>query len=48
VAARGFAPQNVNVEHVEEWCAQGDDFRTFLGDFMASLTQFVFSDGLSL
>ena len=22
----------------EEWCAQGDDFRTFLVDFVSSLT----------
>ena len=31
----------------EEWRAQGDDFRTFLADFLASLPQIEFPDGLS-
>ena len=31
-----------------KWCAQGDDFRTFLGDFVASLPQYDFPDGLRL
>jgi hypothetical protein len=26
----------------KKWCAQGDDFRTFLHDFVASLPQFDF------
>ena len=30
-----------------EWCAQGDDFRTFLHDLVASLPQFDLRDGLS-
>jgi hypothetical protein len=31
-----------------EWCAQGHDFRTFLGDFLASLPQFDIPGELSL
>jgi hypothetical protein len=30
----------------EEWRAQGDDFRTFLGDFVAALPRFEFPAGL--
>jgi hypothetical protein len=33
---------------IEKWRAQGDDFRTFLGDFVASLPQFNISSALSL
>ncbi len=32
----------------EKWCAQGDDFRTFLGEFVASLPQVEFPHRLSL
>jgi hypothetical protein len=32
----------------KEWCAQRDDFRTFLGDFVAALPQIEFPSGLSL
>ena len=32
----------------EEWCAQGDDFRTFLGEFVSSLPQCSLAPGLSL
>lgn len=32
----------------EEWRAQGDDFRTFLGDFVAALPQIEFPPGLNL
>jgi hypothetical protein len=32
----------------KEWCAQGDDFRTFLSDFVANLPQLDFLDVLSL
>jgi hypothetical protein len=32
----------------KEWRAQGDDFRTFLSDFVASLTQAKFPDGFGL
>ena len=31
-----------------KWRAQGDDYRTFLGDFVASLPQFDFLGALSL
>ncbi len=31
-----------------EWRAQGDDFRTFLGDFVAALPQIEFQAGLIL
>jgi hypothetical protein len=31
-----------------EWCAQGDDFRTFLGDFVATFPQTELYPGLSL
>jgi hypothetical protein len=31
-----------------KWCAQGDDFRTFLGDFVAALPQIVFPSGLNI
>jgi len=31
----------------EEWCAQGDDFRTFLGDFVACLPHIEIHAGLS-
>jgi hypothetical protein len=30
----------------EEWCAQGDDLRTFLGEFVSSLQQFDYRLGL--
>ena len=30
------------------WCAQGDDFRTFLGDFVAVVPQIEFVTGLNL
>src|SRR5882762_11414529 len=32
----------------KEWCAQGDDFRTFLGDFVTCLPKLEFPPGLSL
>jgi hypothetical protein len=32
----------------KKWRAQGDDFRTFLGDFVAALPQIDFPVGLSL
>jgi hypothetical protein len=35
----------IEEEEEEEWRTQGDDFRTFLGDFVASLTQFEFPAG---
>jgi hypothetical protein len=31
-----------------EWCAQGDDFRTFLANFVAALPQIEFLAGLNL
>jgi hypothetical protein len=33
---------------IERWCAQGDDFRTFLGDFVAGLPQIELASGLKL
>jgi len=32
----------------EKWRAQGDDFRTFLGDFVAALPKIVFPAELNL
>jgi hypothetical protein len=32
----------------KEWRAQGDDFRTFLDDFLAALPQIEFPAGLGL
>jgi hypothetical protein len=37
VMTRSLAAQNINVEHDDVWCAQGDDFRTFLGELVSSL-----------
>jgi hypothetical protein len=31
-----------------KWCAQGDDFRTFLGQFVATLPQIELPAGLNL
>lgn len=39
--------ENVNRIH-KKWCAQGDDSRTFLGDFVAALSQIVFPAELNL
>ena len=38
------------LEQVEwyEWCAQGDDLRTFLGDFVAAFHQIELPDGMNL
>ena len=33
---------------VKEWCAQGDDSRTFLSDFVAALQQIEFPAELNL
>jgi hypothetical protein len=30
------------------WCARGDDFRTFLADFVAALPQIELPSGLNL
>jgi len=32
----------------KKWCGQGDDLRTFLGDFVAALPQIVFPGGLNM
>jgi hypothetical protein len=32
----------------KKWCAQGDDFRTFLGNFVADLTRREWSPDLTL
>ena len=45
---RGLATKNIYVEHNKKWCAQGDDFRTFLADFVANVPQFDLSAALSL
>lgn len=37
-----------NEERSLKWCAQGDDFRTFLGDFVAALPQIEFPAELNL
>jgi hypothetical protein len=36
------------VDSIRKWCAQGDDSRTFLGDFVACLPQPNIPAGLSL
>jgi hypothetical protein len=36
------------VDQEVKWCAQGDDFRTFLGEFVSSLPQVEVIVGLSL
>ena len=46
--ARRFASQDVSCEHESEWRAQGDDFRTFLGDFVSALPQIEFPANLVL
>jgi hypothetical protein len=48
-----LASFKVSTEVVEnklpwKWCAQGDDFRTFLGDLVATLPQIVFPAGLNI
>ena len=44
----GYRRKSLNVDFKRQWCAQGDDFRTFLSDFVASLTQVEFPNGLTL
>jgi hypothetical protein len=38
----------VEVKLGKEWCAPGDDLRTFLNDFAATLSQIEFPVGVSL
>jgi hypothetical protein len=44
----GYRRKWLNVNFKRQWCAQGDDFRTFLCDFVASVTQDVLPIGLNM
>jgi hypothetical protein len=45
---RGGEPQEKCCKYLKKWRAQGDDFRTFLGEFVSSLQQFGFPQELRL
>jgi hypothetical protein len=45
---RRLPPQAFECKREKQWRAQGDDFRTFLGQFVEAVTQMEFPVGLSL
>jgi hypothetical protein len=44
----GIQQRQLNESDTKKWRAQGDDFRTFVGDFVAALPQVDFRDVLGL
>jgi hypothetical protein len=43
----GYHLKPLKTNYEEAWCAQGDELRTFLVDFVASVTKVEFPAGLS-
>jgi hypothetical protein len=48
MAFRWYVSKELSTAVGEKWCAQGDDFRTFLTEFLSCLQQGLLALGLSL